>query len=90
MGRSVVRDGLSILEVRCLNAGQSVGMLFFSLSDSVRFVTELAFAGFVAALAASEASRRCNWASRSAAVMWRVRSVIDWRSSQHGRSELLT
>ena len=45
--------------------------------------------GFVAALTAREASRCCRWASRNAAEMSRVWSVIDWRSRQSARSSWL-
>ena len=45
-------------------------------------------AGF-ADFAASEDSRCCRCASRNAAEMSRVRSVIDWRSRKHAPSVLL-
>ena len=46
-------------------------------------------AGLMAAFATREASSRCRWASRNAAEMSRVCSVIDWRSRQRDRSDSL-
>ena len=57
--------------------------------DAGAVVVASVLAGLLAALAAREASRCCSWASRNAAEMSRVRSVIDWRSRQQARSGLL-
>ena len=43
----------------------------------------------MAAFATREASSLCRWASRNAAEMSRVCSVIDWRSRQRDRSDPL-
>ena len=51
-------------------------------------VVAFVVAGF-ADLAAREDSRCCRCASRNAAEMARVRSVMDWRSRQHPLSVLM-
>ena len=57
-------------------AGPSSGL------DSVAPEVDSTLNDVFAAFAAREASRCCRWASRNAAGMSRVRSVIDWRSRQ--------
>ena len=68
-------------------AVQSLEAASWARVDPVVDVPSL-LVGFFAALAAREASRCCSWASRNAAEMSRVRSVIDWRSRQKGSKRI--